>query len=204
MKQFLIYLMLMINAAIVSAQSVGIGTTTPSSSAILDLSSTSKGLLVPRMTTLQRNLIPAVGGLMVFDTDFKEYYQNDGTAWRKLLNSTFWNSSSTRSWIYNTTDSIGIGTSNPDEKLHISSGSIYLQDNRANKNPHVIFDIPSVDNNEAGLQFTRTGDTLASMNYIEDVGIANYIRLGVGAAGLRNDFTINTNGEIGIGSRTPM
>ena len=34
---------------------IGVGTTTPNSSAALDVTSTSKGLLIPRMTTLQRN-----------------------------------------------------------------------------------------------------------------------------------------------------
>ena len=52
------------------AQNVGIGTSTPNSSAILDVSSTSKGILLPRMSTTQRNAIvsPAVG-LSVFNVD---------------------------------------------------------------------------------------------------------------------------------------
>ena len=41
----------------VSAQ-VGIGTPTPNSSSVLDISSTSKGLLPPRMTKVNRNAIP--------------------------------------------------------------------------------------------------------------------------------------------------
>ena len=36
---------------------VGIGTETPHSSSLLELSSTSKGLLVPRMTETQKNQI---------------------------------------------------------------------------------------------------------------------------------------------------
>ncbi|RYE17435.1 MAG: hypothetical protein EOP51_23895 [Sphingobacteriales bacterium] len=100
-------------------QGIGIGTNTPHSSALLDLTSTNKGLLLPRMTTSQRLAIPSVAGLLVYDTDFREYYQHDGTAWRKLLNSTFWNSSSTRPWIYNLSDSIGIGTSSPDAKFQV-------------------------------------------------------------------------------------
>ena len=49
---------------------VGIGTTTPASSAALDVTSTSKGFLPPRMTTAQRNAIssPALG-LMIYCTD---------------------------------------------------------------------------------------------------------------------------------------
>lgn len=48
---------------------IGIGTTTPNASAILDITSTSKGLLLPRLTTAQRDAIASpVSGLMVFNT----------------------------------------------------------------------------------------------------------------------------------------
>jgi trimeric autotransporter adhesin len=49
---------------------IGIGTTNPHNSAVLDLSSTSRGLLAPRMTEAQRNAIvsPATG-LMIYQTD---------------------------------------------------------------------------------------------------------------------------------------
>ncbi|HLF65294.1 MAG TPA: hypothetical protein VI603_16125 [Saprospiraceae bacterium] len=46
--------------------SVGIGTTTPAASAILDLSSTTQAFLPPRMTTQQRNAIAApIAGMMI-------------------------------------------------------------------------------------------------------------------------------------------
>jgi uncharacterized protein (TIGR02145 family) len=51
------------------AQNIGIGTPTPDSSALLELSSNSKGFLPPRMTTAERNTIanPAVG-LQIYNT----------------------------------------------------------------------------------------------------------------------------------------
>ncbi len=204
MKRFTIIIFTIISANFLHAQSVGIGTTTPNNSAVLDVSSTSKGLLIPRMSTSQRTLIGSpVAGLMVYDTDFKEYYHHDGTTWKKVLNNNVWNTSSTRNYVYNSTDSIGIGTTSPDQKLHVLNGKIYVQDSRSGQDPHVIFDIPNVDGNEGGLQFNRTGDTLASINYVEDAGIANYLRIGVGNAGKKNDFTVNSNGEVGIGSNNP-
>ena len=52
------------------AQRVGVGTTTPATSAALDVTSTSGGLLLPRMTAAQRNAIPSpTAGLLVFQTD---------------------------------------------------------------------------------------------------------------------------------------
>ncbi len=62
----------------------GIGTANPNPSAILDISSTSKGVLLPRMSTTQRNAIvsPAVG-LTIFNTDDLCTDVFDGTYWIK-------------------------------------------------------------------------------------------------------------------------
>lgn len=71
-----------------STGSAGIGTTTPASSALLEMVSTSKGLLIPRMTTLQRNAIvsPATG-LMIYQTDGTTgFYFYDGTRWVQVGN----------------------------------------------------------------------------------------------------------------------
>ena len=60
----------------------GIGTTTPDASAKLDVTSTNKGFLPPRMNASQRGLItnPA-NGLLVFQTDAPTgFYVNTGTA----------------------------------------------------------------------------------------------------------------------------
>jgi len=57
-------------------------------SAMLDVSSTSKGILVPRMTAAQRGLIssPATG-LMVFQTDSPTgYYYYNGAGWKQVVN----------------------------------------------------------------------------------------------------------------------
>jgi hypothetical protein len=67
------------------AQNVGIGTTTPHASAKFDITSTSSGLLPPRMTTAQRNAIvlPAAG-LTIFNTTTQslEFYSFYG--WRRV------------------------------------------------------------------------------------------------------------------------
>ncbi len=55
---------------VANGQSIGIGTDTPDSSAVLDINSTQQGLLVPRMGSYDRNFIVArATGLLVFDTD---------------------------------------------------------------------------------------------------------------------------------------
>lgn len=67
-------------------QNVGIGTTTPAASAQLDVNSTTKGFLPPRMTTAQRSAIAAPAeGLLVFQTDgTKGYYYFANGAWNNL------------------------------------------------------------------------------------------------------------------------
>lgn len=69
---------------------VGIGNATPNSSAMLDVTSTTKGLLTPRMTAVQRAAIssPATG-LIVYQTDgIAGFYYYTGGAWVVLLNGT--------------------------------------------------------------------------------------------------------------------
>jgi hypothetical protein len=83
MKKLLACAALLLAANIVHAQGVGINATgaAADTSAILDLSSTSKGLLVPRLTTAQRAAIvlPATG-LVVYQTDGTTgLYWNAGT-----------------------------------------------------------------------------------------------------------------------------
>ena len=59
---------------------VGIGTTTPNSSSILDIESTTQGVLVPRLTTSQRNSISSPAkGLLIFNTDTNKFDFNSGS-----------------------------------------------------------------------------------------------------------------------------
>lgn len=75
---------LFISTLNINAQ-VGIGTTTPDNSAILDISSSTQGLLTPRMTTIERLAVsnPA-NGLLVYDTDESAFYFYSSSAWAKL------------------------------------------------------------------------------------------------------------------------
>jgi len=62
---------------------VGIGTTTPDASAILQIDNTSRGILMPRMTQVQKSTIATpVLGLLVFQTDGTAgFYYYNGSAW---------------------------------------------------------------------------------------------------------------------------
>jgi len=113
----------------VSGQGISIngGGSSPDSSAILDIQSTTKGLLIPRMTLEERDaILMPVLGLMVFQTDdVQGFYYYDGSSWVPVTRS-----STDINWIisggdiYNNNEgNVGIGTSTPSGKLHISSSS---------------------------------------------------------------------------------
>jgi len=109
--------------------SIGIGTTTPHSSAVMDVASANKGILVPRMSQTNRLAIsnPA-NGLLVYDSTVHRLYQYQQGEWRYMLTNANWAQSSSRNWTYNTIDSVGIGISTPTEKLDVS-GTIQSRNN---------------------------------------------------------------------------
>ena len=65
---------------------VGIGTSSPSTSAQLDVYSTTRGFLPPRMTTAERSAISsAVAGLVVYNTTISQLEYFNGTGWVALV-----------------------------------------------------------------------------------------------------------------------
>lgn len=65
---------------------VGIGTITPDPSSMLDIQSTTKGFLAPRMTTVEKNAIASpTEGLMVFDMDEGSFNYFNGSDWVKIV-----------------------------------------------------------------------------------------------------------------------
>ena len=65
--------------------SVGIGTTSPNANAALEIMSSSKGLLLPRMTTVQRDaIVSPVAGLILYNTTDNKVQFYNGTVWTDL------------------------------------------------------------------------------------------------------------------------
>jgi uncharacterized protein (TIGR02145 family) len=77
-----IMLLLLVSSGVYGQR--GIGTNTPDKSAILELASTSKGFLPPRMTTAERDVINSgvwAEGLTIYNTDTKCLELYNGTVW---------------------------------------------------------------------------------------------------------------------------
>ena len=89
MKRLLLFTTtLCLFSTVLLAQSIGINSTgvQPNNSAMLDISSTSKGILIPRMTAAQKNAIvsPATG-LQLYQTDGSTgFYYYNGSSWVQL------------------------------------------------------------------------------------------------------------------------
>jgi hypothetical protein len=98
MKQFylpragycLFFLVLFAFSSAVNAQNVGVGTDTPAASAQLEVNSTKKGFLPPRMTAVQRDsIVEPVAGLILYCSNCggvggeMQFY--NGSSWRNMI-----------------------------------------------------------------------------------------------------------------------
>jgi hypothetical protein len=159
----------------------GIGTTTPDASAKLDVSSTSKGFLPPRMTSSQRTSIPSpASGLMV--------YQTDGTAGLYYYGSS--------GWIYiinSTTNVLSVVNGGTGTTTSTGTGSVVL-----NTNPTLTSIITPV--------ITGGNSTTQSLTFKPTSGNgttgADHI-FQVGNNGGTEAMRILNNGNVGIGTTAP-
>ncbi|MEP6682169.1 MAG: hypothetical protein ABJA35_02875, partial [Parafilimonas sp.] len=76
--------------------SAGIGTTTPNGSALLEIKSTKKGLLIPRMTIAQRNaIINPASSLLIYQTNSTSGFYYFDSSWKPIagVSSNYWKKS---------------------------------------------------------------------------------------------------------------
>ncbi|MBI4648288.1 MAG: tail fiber domain-containing protein [Bacteroidia bacterium] len=96
---------------------------TAHSSAMLDVKSLTKGLLIPRLSTAQRLAItgPATG-LLVFDTSLGNFYFYNGVDWINLTSGNangIWSLAGSSVYLTNPVHKVGVGTSAPVGKLEV-------------------------------------------------------------------------------------
>ena len=183
----------------------GIGTASPDSSALLEIKSTKKGLLIPRMLKVKRDAIasPATGLLIYQTNSTPGFYYYDGSAWQPVSGS----SSSNSPWkvngtkIYYTKGNVGIGLQAPayplDVKgdINISSGSVF----RINKQQVFNDDAPNQNmfaGDNAGIANTGYNNTALGPLSFNNNTIGNY-NTAVGANSLKANTSGVSNTAIG-------
>lgn len=173
-------------------QNVGIGTTNPDTSAILDLVSDHTGLLIPRLTSVQRaNIFQPKQGLLVYQKDGSSgFYYNRSTIpstpnWSLLSEGeNLWS----RTFAVNANISssnignVGIGTNNPIAKLHVKNPGYGLLHSDATDNVQ----LGTYVGNNAGWLGTKSNHPLY---FFTNDGLAS--------------MALTTQRTLGVGSNTP-
>ena len=127
MNKQLLFLSIVLFFTIKINAQIGISATNtpPNASAMLDVSSTTKGLLPPRMTSLQRtNITSPADGLLVFDADTQSYWFRQSGAWTELpkggSTNNYWQLNGSAGNEIKNTNSGGLWSAN---SIGLSSGS---------------------------------------------------------------------------------
>ena len=222
---------ILLNAAFIAASftmtaQVGVGTTDPKSA--LEISSTTSGILIPRMNTTTRSGL-TVGadqdGMMVYDTDTKSfwYYEHSTTSW-KQISGKFVDGTDTSDAVYNA-GSVGIGVTNPKGLLQVGSSGGTEDSNLGifvGYNNGTVYDPANGQLNNSGLSIynnSATTNAFSSINFAvsrtSGAGIARIsaIRTGAiamdlafttrGVSGITEKMRINGDGSVGIGVTNP-
>jgi hypothetical protein len=205
MKQ-LSFLLLLLSITIYSrAQSVGIGTSAPNASAQLDVTSTSKGLLIPRMTSAQRlSIVIPAAGLMVYETTTNSFWFYNGMVWSQIGTggASPWTVSG--SDIYNSNaGNVGIGTSagllgklSLKGKLfvtHVNPNDLANGGNRAEVNLH------GSGSGVGVVNFLEPDTTVGASVLYSPILNQLYLRSGTNL----NQVVLRSNGDVGIGTASP-
>lgn len=128
MKTIVLLLTAFLPAVNIHAQSFSINTdgSTAHSSAMLDVKSNSKGILIPRLSTVQRTAIATPAkGLIVYDSTLNNFYYHNGSNWLELFadSNKLWRKNGND--IYNAnTGKVGIGISAPQSLLQVKGGAV--------------------------------------------------------------------------------
>ncbi len=212
MKKLLFLISLSLGITVSAQVAVNTDGSAPDNSAMLDVKSTNKGLLAPRMTLAQRNAIasPATG-LMIYQTDNTPgFYYNSGTpaspAWIISCNDAGWglngnSGTSATSNFIGTTDNVAL-------KIKVNNqpaGAIDPQLYNTSLGFKSLYSISSGSLNTATGAFSLYSVTTASSNtangyyalYSNTSGTAN---TAVGQAALENNISGNNNTAVGAGA----
>ena len=235
-----------------------IGTNNPDPSSAVDITSTTKGILIPRMTSAERTAISGPAeGLRVYDTDTKGFWFFDGTVWVAEANTgnsgqSPWDNPDGSVADQSSTDityidgNVAIGSESASSRLFVSNGIIQTYNTEADGNiwgVNINRKINNTVNATPGLQFQKfsgtewpdraavtAGTTIGSLGYAGAGGAENnispnaaiiskaqenfslsskpasleFLTTASGSTSLLERMRINPDGNVGIGTSTPL
>jgi len=119
----IIVLFFSIKSDLFSQVLISSGTGSPHESAMLEIRSTTQGMLIPRMRTSDRTSISnPQSGLLVFDTDLNSFFIFGQGKWNDLSTPAgIWETKSSNVFLSNSYTNVGIGTGNPTGKFVIKA-----------------------------------------------------------------------------------
>lgn len=155
---------------------VGIGTSNPSSSSMLDITSTSGGILIPRMSENDKNnILNPKKGLLIFQNDADEgFWYFSGTTWEPLA-AKGGEFKSTNGIVHNTTnlreDDFAVGTDKMDNQTTANDDSRIIFDKSQSSLRVGYSNTDSWDTSNRGSYSIGMGsNTTASANYAIAMG----------------------------------
>lgn len=193
MKNLILFLSILITSFVYS-QGVAINSdgSSPNTSAILDVKSTTKGMLIPRMTQTERSAISSpASGLMVYQTNGTTgFYFYDGSTWVRLATNT------ETSYTAGTGISVSNNTitnTSPDQTVTLTSGgSTTITGTYPN------FTISSTDNNSGGTVTSVSAGTGLNGGTITSTGTISMPNVGTsGTYGSATQVPVLTTDEQG-------